>query len=67
MSNKTYDKVKYVVLVFLPSLITLIGGLGILFNYENTDILVTALGLFTTFLGSIVKISSVNYNNKEEL
>lgn len=64
--NKWYDITKFLVTIFTPALITLITGLGVLFNWADTELLTGALALFMTFFASILQISSINYHNKKE-
>ena len=64
--NKLYDIAKFLVTIFMPALITLITGLGVLFNWADTELLTGALALFMTFFASILQISSTNYHNEKE-
>ena len=64
--NKFYDIAKFLVTIFMPALITLITGLGILFNWTDTELLTGTLALFMTFFASILQISSNNYHNEKE-
>lgn len=67
MSNKIYDILKWITLVFLPAFTTFIGIILNCFNVGCTDIVLTILTAFTTFMGAILGISNINYNkNKEE-
>lgn len=61
LSNKTYDKLKWLLLVFEPALVTLISGLGVALKWD-TKLIVTIIGLVSVFLGSITGISSLNYS-----
>ena len=61
MSNKTYDNLKWITLVFLPALTTFIGVILNCFDYESTDIVLTIMVGFDTFLGSLLGISNINY------
>lgn len=61
MSDKTYNFLKYIALVFLPALTTLVGVVLQCFNLECTDIVITIMVAVDTFLGSVLKISSDNY------
>lgn len=61
MSNKVYDKIKYSLMIFVPALITLIGSLGQIYNF-NTEIIILTISAITTFIGTITGISSMNYN-----
>ena len=64
--NKWYDIAKFLVTIFTPALITLITGLGVLFDWADTELLTGALALFMTFFASILQISSNNYHDKKE-
>lgn len=65
MSNKVYDRTKYALLVVVPAFISLIVGLGALYNFE-TDLIVGTITLIATFLGQLLKISSDNYKKEDE-
>ena len=62
LNNKTYDVLKWFVLVVMPSVSVLFQGLGELYGYESTFLVVSTLNLFTAFLGTILQISSSNYH-----
>jgi len=64
MSNQHYDIGKWIVLVFLPALAVLIGGLGELYGLVDTPIAVATINMLAVFLGSILQISSKQYNGK---
>lgn len=67
MSNKVYDVLKWITLVFLPALTTLTGVILNCFNVDCTDIVLTIMTAVTTFMGTVLGISNINYNkNKEE-
>lgn len=61
MSNKIYSILKYGLWIFIPALITLIGTLGQIYNFE-TEIIVLTISAVATFLGAITGISNINYN-----
>ena len=65
MSNKVYDRTKYALLVVVPAVITLIVGLGALYNFE-TDLIVGTITLISAFVGQLLKISSDNYKKEDE-
>ena len=50
MSNKMYDILKWISLVFLPALITFAGVVMNSFQWEYTDIALTIAIAFNTFL-----------------
>lgn len=66
MSNKVYDVLKWITLVFLPALTTLIGVILNCFNVGCTDIVLTIMTAVTTFMGAILGISNYNYNKNKE-
>lgn len=66
MSNKVYDVLKWITLVFLPALTTLVGVILNTFNIECTDIVLTILTAVTTFMGAVLGISNINYKRKGE-
>lgn len=65
MSNKMYDNLKWSLLTLEPALVTLISGLGIALKWD-TSLIVTIIGLVSTFLGTITGISSINYKKENE-
>lgn len=64
MSNKVYDILKWISLVFLPALITFVGVVLNVLEVGNAEVILTIAVAFNTFLGSILGISNVNYNMK---
>lgn len=62
LSNKVYDNLKWIALVFIPSLITFYGVVGNVLNIPYTDIVLTIMGAFDVFLGSLLGITSAQYN-----
>lgn len=66
MNNKTYNFIKWVVLIVLPALSTLVGVLGKAYGWGGTDLAVITLTAFTAFLGTITGLSTLSYNNQKE-
>ena len=62
ISNKTYDIIKWIVLIVLPALITFYGVLGATLNIPYTQEVLTIATAFDTMLGTIIGISTYNYN-----
>ena len=61
LTNKQYDLAKRVVTIVAPAAITLITVLGALYKFDTTAITGT-IALLTTFAGTVLGISSKNYN-----
>lgn len=62
LANRTYDVLKWFVLIVLPAVAVLCQGLGELYGYGGTEMIVSSLNLFAAFLGTIVQISSTYYH-----
>ena len=60
-SNRVYDIAKWISLVFLPAFITFLGVVLNSFDVPNTEVILTILIAFNTFLGSILGLSNINY------
>ena len=63
LSNKVYDVLKWIAIVFLPALITFAGVVMNCLHFEYTDIVLTIAVAFNTFLGTILGISTIKYNS----
>lgn len=61
-SNKTYNRLKWLVMIVLPASSALYFGLGQIYNLYNPTNVVATIALFTTFLGTVLGISTKNYN-----
>ncbi|MDK6804431.1 phage holin [Aerococcus sp. UMB7834] len=61
LDNDSYDKAKWLVLIFLPALAVLIKGVGEVLYWEAVDVWITLINLGTAFLGTILQISSQHY------
>lgn len=67
LNNKVYDVLKWITLVLLPALTTLVGVILNCFNVGCTDIVLTIMTAVTTFMGAILGISSNNYYKNKEV
>lgn len=61
LKNETYDLLKWIAVIFLPALTTFTGVVMKCFSVEYTDIVLTIMVAFDTFLGSVLQVSSSNY------
>lgn len=64
MSNKIYDILKYIALIFLPALTTFVGVILTSLNVGCTDVVLTIMTAFDVFLGAVLQVSNYNYNQK---
>lgn len=60
LNNKVYAVLKWGLIIFIPALITLIGTLGQIYDFE-TETIVLTISAISTFLGVITGISNYNY------
>lgn len=67
LSNRKYDILKYVAMIFIPALATFIGTVGVALGYPQvTGIIVTIITAFGSFIGSLVGLSSKSYQSKQD-
>lgn len=66
MSNKVYDVLKWIITVVLPALLTLFGVIGATLDLNYTDTVITIGTAVITCLGTIIGVSSINYNAKNK-
>ena len=65
LSNKAYDILKWIALVALPALITFYGVVGAACSIPYTDTVLTIAVAFDTMMGTMLGISSNNYNKNK--
>lgn len=65
LSDKTYDYLKWIALVLIPAVATLIGAIGGYVQWENTDLTVYVLVAVDTFIGTLLGVSTVQYNQNK--
>jgi len=62
LTNITYDRLKYIAQIVLPALATLIIGICELWQLPNGAIIGGTIMLLDTFLGTLLQISTNNFN-----
>lgn len=65
LSNEQYDVAKRTVTVVVPATIALITGLGVLYKFDTSAITGT-IALVATFAGTVLGVSSKNYQKEQE-
>lgn len=65
LSNKVYDTIKWLVLIFLPAFTTFVATIGQAFNWTFLPEVLTIITAFTAFLGTLVGVSSANYKGAQ--
>lgn len=61
LSNKTYDIIKWVVMIVLPALSALYVGLGGIWCWPYIEQVAGTISCITVFLGALLGISSASY------
>lgn len=64
MNSKVYDVLKWIAQVVLPALTTLYGVIGTTLNIPYTQEAITIAIAVDTCMGTILGISSAQYNKK---
>lgn len=65
LNDKTYKILKWILATAVAPTITLITGLGKLYNFDTTYIVGT-ITLIASFLGALLGISNYNYQKEKE-
>ena len=60
LSDSTYNILKWILMIVVPALITLISTLGTIYGWDTSTITLT-IAAIATFLGVITGISNSNY------
>ena len=66
MSNRVYDILKYIALIGIPAVVTLIMSLGSIWGIPNYDRVATTVSALGVFLGSLLLVSSRTYAKNKE-
>lgn len=66
MSNKTYDVLKFIAQIVIPALATLYYSLGTIWNLPRVTEVVGTMTAIDTFLGCLLGISTINYEEKKK-
>lgn len=67
MSNKLYDVLKWIAMVFLPAVATLYLALAGIWGFPYGEQVVGTITAINTFLGVCLGISSAQYNKTNQL
>lgn len=66
ISNKTYDILKWAVVIVLPAVATLYTALGGIWGLPYVTEITGTITAVDTFLGAVLMISSSNYNSQNK-
>lgn len=66
LNNKLYDVLKWIAMLFLPALATLISVVFAVWNIPYGDEISKTIMAFDAFLGAILGISHIQYKKEQE-
>lgn len=64
LKDEIYNGFKWGLILFVPSLITLISSLGQIYKFD-TEVIILTIAAVSTFIGTITGISDKNYKKGE--
>ena len=65
LNNKVYDILKYIAQIVLPAIGTLYFAIAQIWKLPLGEEIVGTITAIDTFLGVLIGISTIQYNNKE--
>lgn len=65
-TNKTYDILKWIAIIALPALATLVKVVFTIWQLPYGTEIATTITAFATFLGALLMISNMQYNKEIE-
>lgn len=66
LSNKFYDALKWIALIFIPAFAVFYGAVGQVWGWYEPDKVVYTLTAIDTFLGGLLGISTIQYNKDQD-
>ena len=63
-SNKLYDVLKWIALLFVPALETFVLSISQIWGMPYGEPIALTIGAVGLFLGACIGVSTINYNNK---
>ena len=64
LSDKAYDVLKWVAVICLPALATLIGVIFPTWNIPHSDQIVTTINAVSVCIGAMIGLSTAKYNKE---
>lgn len=67
LKNETYNILKWLVLIALPALAVAYGALGDTWGFPYVEEIVRTINVIAVFIGALIGVSTINYNNENKL
>lgn len=64
MKNETYDRLKWIALILIPALVTLVLAVGQIWELPYYEKIGASIAAFGVFLGTLVKAASKKYKQR---
>ena len=64
LPDKWYDSLKWLCIIFVPSLITFLSTIFALYHIPNAEIVCGTISAVATFIGALIGLSSKAYKKK---
>lgn len=66
LNNKSYEVLKWLTMIALPAISVFIGTVGAELGISDPETMVVILNAVTVLLGSLIGISTLNYNKEKD-
>lgn len=66
LNDKVYAILKWACLVFYPAAVTLTSCILVTLGVPSTEVIITILVAIETFFGTLLGVSTVNYNKAQK-
>ena len=63
--DKIYNVLKWILIIFVPALITFLTTIFALYHIPNIELVVGTISAIATFVGALVGVSSKTYKKKK--
>lgn len=67
LPNSVYDKLKWIVLILLPALSVAYTRLAPVWELPYADKISETLAVIAFFIGSLIGVSTINYNKENQI
>jgi len=64
ISDKLYNILKWLCLIFAPALVTLVATIFALYHIDGAEIVCGTISAIATFIGALIGVSTKAYNKK---
>lgn len=64
ISDKLYNILKWLCLIFAPALVTLVATIFALYHINGAEIVCGTISAIATFIGALIGVSTKAYNKK---